>query len=176
MMGVIALFSGHHDPQNTSILIGQSDHCFLPTDSLAKLLHPHKDWVVILPCKRHSLGTLYQQSSQIVVSTLGDAAEATFPSTGVLLGCQAQSRTELRTIFKLFKIPYRGNQSRGCDGADPHQLSSTLDLFVHFLMVGNALIAPFDVSVKLSPVFLRSLQNQAGHTGDVITTIFNNAA
>lgn len=97
----------------------------------------------------NSLGALNEQSAQVNASSLGDAAQTGSSSTGVLPGRQTQPGRELRPVLELSEVTHRGNECRCGDGADAHQFGGTLDLLIDFLMISNALIAPFDVDPKL---------------------------
>ncbi len=173
---VIPLLSRHDRPQDPRVLVGQGDHGLLPASTLSQLLSPQEDWVVVLACQRNGLSALNEQGSQVYASTLGDTAQTGLSATGVLLGCQTQPSSELSSVSELSEVTHRGHECRCSDRADAHQLGGTLDLFIVFLVIGNALIAPLDVRIQLAPVLLRSLQNKASNAGNVIAGIFNDVA
>lgn len=76
MVGVVALPPGHDGPQNSRVLVRQGDRRFLPATTLAQLLSPLRDSVVVvLAGKNGRLGTLYQQAAQVVIAAFGDAAQ-----------------------------------------------------------------------------------------------------
>lgn len=176
MVRVIPLLSRHDRPQDPRVLVGQGDHGLLPASTLSQLLSPQEDWVVVLACQRNGLSALNEQGSQVYASTLGDTAQTGLSATGVLLGCQTQPSSELSSVSELSEVTHRGHECRCSDRADAHQLGGTLDLFIVFLVIGNALIAPLDVRIQLAPVLLRSLQNKASNAGNVIAGIFNDVA
>lgn len=52
-------------------------------------------------------------------------------------------------------------------------VGSTLNLVIYFLVVSNALITLLDVRIQLSPKFLRSLQDKASDTGNVVVGVLD---
>ena len=158
MVGVIPLVPGHDSPQNPCVLVGQGYRSFLPATAFAQSLHPLRDGVVVVLTGQHdSLGPLYEQGTQVIAATLGDAAQAGLAATGILFGCQPQPGTELGTILELFEVTDCSHDSGGGDGAHSLELSGSLNLFVVLLVGSNALVAPLDMYLQLSPVFLGSL-------------------
>ena len=176
MVGVIPPLPRHNGPQYSGILVCQSNHSFLPSSSITELLNPQEDRVVILASQCNCLGTLNEQGTQINASSLGNTAQAILAATGVLLRRQTQPCCELRTIFELSKVTYSGNESRCSDRSDAHQFGCTLDLFIRFLVISNTLITPLNMRIKLAPVILCSLQNEARNTGNIVAGIFNHIA
>ena len=176
VVGVIPLLPRHNGPQYSGILICQSNHSFLPSSSLTELLNPQEDRIVILASERNRLGTLNEQGTQINASSLGNTAQATFTATGVLLRRQTQPCCELRTVFELSKVTYSGNDSRCGDRSDTHQFGCALDLCIRFLVISNTLITPLNMRIKLAPVILCSLQNEASNTGNIVAGILNHSS
>ena len=176
VVSVIPLLSRHNGPQYSRILVGQSDHRFLPASSLTESLNPQKDRILILASKCNRLGALDEQGTQVNASSLGNTAQGTLTSTRVLLRRQTQPYCELRTVFELSKITHSGNESQCSYRSDAHQFGCTLDLFIIFLVISNTLITPLNMRVKLAPMILCSLQDEASNTRNIIAGIFNHSA
>ena len=110
MVGVVALPPGHDGPQNSRVLVRQGERRFLPATTLAQLLSPLRDSVVVvLAGKNGRLGTLYQQAAQVVIAAFGDAAQIGLAAAGILFRCQPQPGTELSCILELLEVPHRGH-------------------------------------------------------------------
>ena len=125
MVGVISLVSSHDSPKNPRVLVGER-HChLLPTAALAQSLHPLRDGVIVVFTDQNDrLGTLYQQGSQVVAASLGDAAQAGLAAAGILFRCQPQPGTELGTIFELFEVTDCGHHCRR--GDDSHSFTQKI--------------------------------------------------
>ncbi len=172
MAGVIALAASHDGPENPSVLVGECHGGLLPAAALAQSLRPLRDGIVVVLADQHDrLGTLYQQGSQVVVPSLGDAAQTGLAATRILLGRQPQPSAELGAVLELLEVADCGHDSRCCDDSDPLELGGSLDLLVDLLVGGNALVTSLHMHFELSPVFLGPLQHQTGHAGDVIAGV-----
>ena len=159
MVSVIAPVACHYGPQNPRVLVGQCYSRFLPATTFAQSLRPLRDGVIVVLAGQHGrLRTLYQQGAQVVVAALGDAAQTGLAATGILFGCQSQPGAELSAILELFEVTDGSHDSGGGDGADAFEFGGALNLFIVFLVGSNALVAPLDMHLQLSPVFLGSLQ------------------
>lgn len=102
----------HECPQDASIFVDQGNHGFFPATVLSQGDGPLRDGIKVMFASQHdSLGTLYQQSAQITVASLGDGSKVGFAPAGVLPKCQSQSGCELGTIFELFEVTDGSNHS-----------------------------------------------------------------
>ena len=87
MAGVIAFIFSHDGPKDPGVLVGQCHNGFLPATALAQSLRPLRDGVIVVLASQHdSLGPLYEQGTQVVVATLGDAPQTCFAAAGILSG------------------------------------------------------------------------------------------
>ena len=174
MVGVVALVACHDGPQNPCVLVGERHGGLLPAATLAQSLRPLRDGVIVVLAGQHgSLGPLNQQGAQVVAAALGDVAQAGLAAAGILLWRQSQPGAELGAVLELLEVTDRGHHRRSGERPDPLEFGGSLDLLIVLLVGGNALVAPLDMLLEFSPVFLCPLQHQAGHAGDVVAGVFH---
>ena len=173
MVVIVAFALCHDGPKNPSVFVGECHHSFLPAAAFSQLLCPLRYGVIVVLAGQHRrLSALYQQVAQIVAATLGYAAQAGLATAGILSRRQSQPGAKLCPVLELFEIPHRDDNSRRRDGANALEFGCPLNLFIIFLMSGNALVAPLNMGFDFAPVLLCTLQYQSSHACDVVAGIF----
>ena len=105
VVGVIPLLPRHNGPQYSGILIGQSDHSFLPSSSLTELLNPQEDRVVILASECNRLGTLNEQGTQIMLPRLVILPKLLLPPLEFCFGVKPSHAANCAPFLNCLKSP-----------------------------------------------------------------------
>ena len=102
MPRVVGRLARHHCPQDAGVLVGHGHASLLPADAIREF-HQPPGRGVIAPERAHhrGFGALDQQRPEMVIASLGDAAQAGLDAAGVLAWHQVQPGAELRATLEL---------------------------------------------------------------------------
>src|SRR3954449_5372140 len=130
----IDLAPGEYRPGDARHLVGQGNRGQAGGFAVEQLLQPFRRAGCLAPGKADDAGrTDYQQTADIGVAGLRDAAQSVLAAARILPWDQPQPCRQLATVPKTRGIWDRGGDRRGCDRADARDGGEIAAGFVRFV-------------------------------------------
>ncbi len=177
MCGVVVRVACQHGPKDASIFVGHGDDGFLPADALMQVAQPHGDAVAAFGgAEQGGLGALDEQGAQVVIAAFGNAPQAVFATGRILTGNQAEPGSKLARGIELAHVADSGDEGGSGEFANTAELRGATRLVVLTSMLFDALVAPIDLFVELTPLKLGLLQAEANDAGHLVAGVFKHVA